>query len=143
MSSLGLMHGLVVLAVIQVILIGWLFHVQNGLKQDGKRKQSELNQIKKLHQLLQDQNNHLNLSLKRANARIGETQDRLTKLNQDLRYLRERQERLQLRGDNNASAYDQAIKLVQRGADVDELINVCGLSRGEADLVIMLHGMKR
>jgi len=40
---------------------------------------------------------------------------------------------------NNESSYEQAIHLVQKGADVDDLVNTCGLSKGEADLVNLLH----
>jgi len=36
-------------------------------------------------------------------------------------------------------AYEDAIHLVKNGADVNELVNTCGLSQGEADLVNLLH----
>jgi len=40
---------------------------------------------------------------------------------------------------NNETSYEHAIHLVQKGADVNDLINSCGLSQGEADLVNLLH----
>ena len=40
---------------------------------------------------------------------------------------------------NNESSYEHAIHLVQKGADVNDLVNSCGLSQGEADLVNLLH----
>jgi uncharacterized protein YceH (UPF0502 family) len=40
---------------------------------------------------------------------------------------------------NNESSYEHAINLVQKGADVNDLVNTCGLSQGEADLVKLLH----
>ncbi len=40
---------------------------------------------------------------------------------------------------NNESSYEHAIHLVQKGADVKDLVNTCGLSQGEADLVNLLH----
>lgn len=36
--------------------------------------------------------------------------------------------------------YNQAIDMVQRGADVDEVMRRCGLLREEAELLIRLHG---
>ena len=38
--------------------------------------------------------------------------------------------------------YGEAIRLVQQGADATELVEQLGLSRSEADLVVMLHGNK-
>ncbi|RMD71484.1 MAG: DUF2802 domain-containing protein [Gammaproteobacteria bacterium] len=39
--------------------------------------------------------------------------------------------------------YELAARLIQRGADADELISVCGLTRGEAELLLNLHGQGR
>lgn len=41
--------------------------------------------------------------------------------------------------NNNESLYEHAIHLVQKGADVNDLVNTCGLSEGEADLVNLMH----
>lgn len=35
--------------------------------------------------------------------------------------------------------YQMAAKLMQRGADIEELMTVCGLTRGEAELLASLH----
>jgi len=40
---------------------------------------------------------------------------------------------------NNENSYEQAINLVQKGAGTDTLVDTCGLSEGEADLVSLLH----
>ncbi len=40
---------------------------------------------------------------------------------------------------NNEVSYEHAIHLVQKGVEVNELIDSCGLSQGEADLVSLLH----
>jgi len=39
--------------------------------------------------------------------------------------------------------YEQAIQMVQAGATVDDIVNVCGLSRSEADLVSMMHRLDK
>jgi hypothetical protein len=35
------------------------------------------------------------------------------------------------------------MKLVQSGADTSEIMSVCGLARGEAELMMRLHDMNR
>jgi hypothetical protein len=54
--------------------------------------------------------------------------------------LADRLGQLELRGEGRP--YDQAISLVQRGADADRLVRNFGLSRGEADLVALVHGRR-
>lgn len=62
----------------------------------------------------------------------------LAAMEQKIRRLSERQDQVELR-DPAQQAYGHAIRLAQRGADVDELIASCGLARGEAELLLRLH----
>lgn len=39
--------------------------------------------------------------------------------------------------------YDMATRLAKNGADVDELVDNCGITRHEAELLVRLHGSKR
>jgi hypothetical protein len=39
--------------------------------------------------------------------------------------------------------YEQAIRMTQSGANVDDIVNVCGLSRSEAELVHMMHRLDK
>jgi hypothetical protein len=64
--------------------------------------------------------------------------DRLGEMEQQLRLLAERQDQLDLRQPANHS-YKLAIKLARNGTNADELVRTCGISRGEAELVVMLH----
>lgn len=79
-----------------------------------------------------------------CNAAVG-MGDRVNQMERRLRQLSERQEALGLRQDQlnqedpEARTYSQAIKMAHKGAGVDDLIEVCGLSRGEAELVAMMH----
>jgi hypothetical protein len=43
----------------------------------------------------------------------------------------------------NDHAYGIAIRLVHKGANVNELMSVCGLTRGEAELIIALHELNK
>jgi type II secretory pathway component PulJ len=63
---------------------------------------------------------------------------RMAAVEQRGRQLKERQEQIELR-EQGDRPYPQAIRMVQNGASVDELVSVCGLSRNEADLIVMMH----
>lgn len=55
-----------------------------------------------------------------------------------LRRLTERQEQTDFR-EPTSPTYNHAIKLVQKGVSIDELMAACGLVQGEAELLIRLH----
>lgn len=71
-------------------------------------------------------------------VRAGE---RLRKIEHATHQMGDRLGQLELRGEGRP--YDQAIALVQRGADADRLVRNFGLSRGEADLVALVHGRRK
>jgi hypothetical protein len=71
-------------------------------------------------------------------VRAGE---RLRKTEATTLQLADRLGQLELRGEGRP--YDQAIALVQRGADADRLVRNFGLTRGEADLVTLVHGRRQ
>lgn len=43
---------------------------------------------------------------------------------------------------SSSSPYSQAIQLAQQGADVSEVAANCGISRGEAELIVAMHRAK-
>jgi Protein of unknown function (DUF2802) len=45
-----------------------------------------------------------------------------------------------VQGTSGQRAYENAIRLAQRGVSPDDLVSQCGLSRHEADLLVRLHG---
>ena len=61
---------------------------------------------------------------------------------QMLREIGERLDHLELREPGDRS-YAQAIRLVQRGADAEQLVSTCGLARSEAELMCLLHRMEK
>lgn len=64
--------------------------------------------------------------------------NQLSELQRDLKDAKEKLQQLEQR-DLGAMPYNQAVRLVSNGATVDQLINQCGLSRSEADLIMLLH----
>jgi hypothetical protein len=66
---------------------------------------------------------------------------RVQRVEQEYSGVADRIDQVELRG--NMNAFDQAIEFARRGADPDKLAQQFGLSRGEADLVMRLHGRKK
>lgn len=71
--------------------------------------------------------------------------ERVNRLERSQRQLLERQNELGQRqeqhdkAENEEYSYAQAVKMAQKGASVEDLVDICGLSRGEAELVAMMH----
>ncbi|MEJ2394537.1 MAG: DUF2802 domain-containing protein [Candidatus Thiodiazotropha sp.] len=59
------------------------------------------------------------------------------------RDLEERQETIEQHSQHGDPPYSDAIRMVQDGAGVDQLITELGISRDAADLIIMMHGIKQ
>lgn len=72
-----------------------------------------------------------------ANA-LRHTMERLKTTERRVREMMERQNRLELMAPNT-QRFKHAIALVQRGASAEELMATCGLARGEAELLYLLH----
>ena len=66
---------------------------------------------------------------------------RVTRLEQHGRDLKYRQESIENQGQDERS-YGDAIQLVRQGAAASRLEEELGLSSNEANLIVMLHGMK-
>lgn len=76
-----------------------------------------------------------NLSLHKT---VEALTDRIAQLERQVQHLSRRQNQLELR-DPVTQTYEPAIRMVRKGADVEELVSTCGLARGEAELIMMLH----
>lgn len=67
---------------------------------------------------------------------------RISRLESRTRQQAERQSRLEHR-EPDLQNYGNAARLAHKGADMDELIDHCGLSRGEAELILFLNTQKQ
>ena len=64
--------------------------------------------------------------------------ERVLEIERRQRRLAERQDQLDIYESAN-QPYEQAIRMAQSGTTIDELVNMCGLSRNEAELIHMMH----
>ncbi len=67
---------------------------------------------------------------------------RIHRLETRTRRIVERQEQLE-NSKHAERPYEQAIRMVHQGSKVEDLMAVCKLSRGEADLIMMVHGKEQ
>lgn len=68
---------------------------------------------------------------------------RVNRLERQGRDLEERQENIEQSGHFGDPPYADAIRMVQNGAGPEELVRRLGISRDAADLIIMMHSVKR
>ncbi|MBD3609872.1 MAG: DUF2802 domain-containing protein [Gammaproteobacteria bacterium] len=119
--------GTVLLTVLFLFLVLVIFVIR--LQRSKCRMQEEL------HQLKSDMR-----AIVSAAVGVGE---RVHLLEKSFKQLSQRQEQQLDQADPEGQTFQQAIKMAQKGSSVDELIDICGLTRGEAELVSMLHRMER
>ena len=121
MDAIGFLALLVLLPALTLGLAGW--HIRR-LRQQVARQQGVLQALERDLQ-----------GICHGARGMGEVVGRLE---DKLRRLTERQDQLSLR-EPVQQAYHQAIRLAHRGASVEELVEACGLPRGEAELIQVLH----
>src|SRR5262245_40790206 len=66
---------------------------------------------------------------------------RLRKAEKEIATLTERLSQIELHGD--ARSFDRAINVARQGADAGKLVSNFGMSKGEAELVSLLHGQSK
>ncbi|MCP3851123.1 MAG: DUF2802 domain-containing protein [Gammaproteobacteria bacterium] len=129
------------MTVILLILFLLLAFFVNGMNKSLRISESEVKQLKQFVSLQQKQLKELSHELQTmTNAAYG-VGKRINQLAGQLRELDDRQEEFDLK-DQGSHSMQQAIALVHKGASVDELIDNCEMSRGEAELLIMVHGQE-
>jgi len=71
------------------------------------------------------------------NASVG-MGERMLEMERRQRRLAERQEQLDIYDAAN-QPYEQAIRMAQNGSKIEELVDICGLSKTEAELIKIMH----
>lgn len=98
-------------------------------------------QLTQQRQRLQIVQNDLR-ALCNAAVAVGERVNRIERnqhqLSERQNELGQRQERLG-KEDTEEYSFAQAVKMAQKGASAEELVDICGLTQGEAELVAMMH----
>jgi hypothetical protein len=62
---------------------------------------------------------------------------RLVELEQQVQAINDRISRIEIHGQDGNTSYPQAVKLIELGAGVDEIAQSCGISKIEAELLLV------
>lgn len=116
--------ALTVVAVIAVTAAGYCIHVRRKLQQHQRQYEALINVLRNEIQAL-------------TSSSIG-MGHRLMDVENQLNITAEKQQELVNR-DPGVLAYNQAARLMEMGADVDDLVKNCGIGRPEAELMALLH----
>ena len=117
-----------------LVLLGIFYYRRQHQGDDGELRQTV--------QAIQDDQETLLRELRSLADQTETLNGRLQKIETKLTVLQDAAEKTPLSSHKQADhkAYEVAAKLVQEGAGVDELMKLCGLARGEAELIRRLHG---
>jgi len=73
-----------------------------------------------------------------CNASVG-AGEHVLRLEHQMQRNIERQNGLEMRAVAGDRPYNQASQLVNKGANIEELVDTCGLTHGEAELLVMMQ----
>ncbi|MBE9526927.1 MAG: DUF2802 domain-containing protein [Proteobacteria bacterium] len=128
-----------IITIILLILFLYLAYYVNTLSKSVYKSNAELKQVKQYTAMQQKQLKELAHELQTmTNAAYG-VGKRINVLAGQIKELDDRQEEFDLK-DQGSQSMTQAIALAQKGASIDELMETCDMSRGEAELLMMVHG---
>ncbi len=124
-----------VVIVVLIVMLGYIWHKLGGQQQQLEKLQQEMRTraatMTGMGKRIKLLDSHLQ-TLEQQQTQLAQKQDLVSK----------RQDKLNLQDPGNMN-YQQAIALVKKGVSIEELINTCGCSRGEAELLIMMHGVEK
>lgn len=125
-----LLHGIAIIALIfsniLLIVMGFMIarRYSDAPSQESKQEESSLNQ-----------------ELKGISLSLAALSERLVKLEIQIGQLRDQagHQPLPFSREAEQKSFKVATKLALQGASVEEIVELCGLARGEAELICMLH----
>ena len=124
LSAYQLSVALLVLTALVVLLLGWLALLSLRLRGQRRQTQALINVVRGEIKAMTTGSIGMGKRLKSIEHRLNLTV--------------EKQHELENR-DPTQLAYNQAARLMEMGADVDDLVKNCGIGRPEAELMALLH----
>jgi len=113
-----------VLAVGLLSALFWLWRLQGKLSVQQRSHQALLNVLRNEIRITNSGAMGMGRRLKQVEQRLNITADKQLEMENR---------------DPGALAYNQAAKLMEMGANVEDLIGSCGIARPEAELMALLH----
>lgn len=98
-----------------------------------------LRQLKAAFSALQTQQKKVNKELETQRHALVKISRLVGKHQKHLSEVKHQMEKQSLKVAGQPS-YSQAVRMIERGENVQGLVELCGLSRGEAELLVKMHG---
>ncbi len=119
------------IAVIVLLLFVFQLRIRSGLQKKIDQQRSQARQADKELQKLNKQLLEVRSVVVGLGQKVTEQQDIIQHLNERIRELEH--------ADTDGRLYSRASKMVQLGADINELIEECELPKAEAELMLSLQ----
>ncbi|HEA26142.1 MAG TPA: DUF2802 domain-containing protein [Ectothiorhodospiraceae bacterium] len=75
--------------------------------------------------------------------RLGGLERESSQLSREQKVLSQKQNQTTIKVTTaEESSFDQALKLAKKGASAEEMADICNVTRGEADLIAMMHRLE-
>jgi Tfp pilus assembly protein PilN len=120
---------LLALTILLAGFLGYLFFIDRHRREQAAKQSKEIQTLKQTVAAL-------------CSSAVG-VDRRVNRLERQGRDLEERQENIEQTTQQGEPPYSDAIKMVRDGAGPEQLVEELGISRDAADLIIMIHGVKR
>ncbi|MDX1392433.1 MAG: DUF2802 domain-containing protein [Rheinheimera sp.] len=134
------------LLVAAVLIMMWLGKGQRALSAQVAQLEKRLEYSAQQQEQSQHEVEELRSGLIGVGQRVLQLDATLSQLSTELGHavqqLRDKQQAMELT-EPESKIYSRAMKMVQLGADLDEIIRECELPRAEAELLFNLHQQKK
>ncbi|MEZ7278116.1 DUF2802 domain-containing protein [Pseudoalteromonas sp. 68 DY56-GL68] len=117
-----------------LVCLGLIFVNNNKHAAALKAKQQQVQDAQQQLSILRSEVAEMRAGMLSIGKRLVAVEDK----NQELEQLQDAQKY----DDPNAKIYSRAVKMVELGADLEEIIRECELPRAEAELLMSLHKQK-
>lgn len=128
------------ITILLFVLISITFLAIIGLAIFVFNLKKEIYQLKKFNAKLYSRLTGVVQDLQNMNTATYGIGQRVQHISNQVQNLDARQDELDLKEQSADKPIQQAIALAEKGATIDELVENCALSRGEAELLLRLHG---
>lgn len=133
---------ILVLTVLVPTAVWWLGRLQRNWQQQLQQLEQQLDFKAQQLQQTRHELEELRAGVIGVGQRVLQLDANINTVNQQLQALADKQQALELT-DPESKIYSRAMKMVQLGADLDEIIRECELPRAEAELLYNLHQEKK
>ncbi|WP_333607832.1 DUF2802 domain-containing protein [Arsukibacterium sp.] len=131
-----------VLLLFAVLLVLWLLKKLSQSQEQWTVLSRQLASSQQQSALAQSETEEFRSGIIGVGQRVLTLEARLKQLQQEMQELQQQQQVIAL-SDPESKMYSRAMKMVQLGAGLDEIMQECELPRAEAELLLSLHQQRQ